>query len=80
MKDDKMWRYRLCFLDNETDSLFYISEKVLLQSLPHLRKWCTSPNHATDKLHQSVSSSNLCLPTHTYSNIPMHLNLVLCCC
>jgi hypothetical protein len=27
MNDDSVWRYRLCFLD-ETDSLFYISEKV----------------------------------------------------
>ncbi len=27
MEDESVWRYRLCFLD-ETDSLFYISEKV----------------------------------------------------
>ncbi len=27
MDEDSAWRYRLCFLD-ETDSLFYISEKV----------------------------------------------------
>ncbi len=32
MSSDKMWRYRLCFLDDETDSLFYISEKVFVIS------------------------------------------------
>ncbi len=30
MSNTKMWRYRLCFLDIETDNLFYISEKVPL--------------------------------------------------
>jgi hypothetical protein len=55
MDKDSAWRYRLCFLD-ETDSLFYISEKVCTPASSDSSTQCQGLCGVTDRAADLTAS------------------------